>query len=117
MAETGTELLHVREGKVGDVAAGIGGTLVLPPLSVNQVEHYFGKVKGFPDIAELIDIKNDVPAKTSVTNLNPSGAMRYGNRRTVPHHVDLVWEKLYQGIQRNRVLVFNRELPLSKDFE
>ena len=64
MVETGTELLHVRDGKVGNVAIGIGGTLVSPPLSVSQVEHYFGNIKGFPAITELVDIiKNGVPVK------------------------------------------------------
>ena len=38
-AETGTELLHVSDGTGGNVAVGIGGTLVSPPLSVSQVEH------------------------------------------------------------------------------
>ena len=33
MAETGTELLHVSDGTGGNVAVGIGGTLVSPPLS------------------------------------------------------------------------------------
>ena len=30
MTEIGTELLHVGDGKVGNVAVGIGGTLVSP---------------------------------------------------------------------------------------
>ena len=41
MAETGTELLHVSDGKLGNVVFGIGSTLISPPLSVSQVEHYF----------------------------------------------------------------------------
>ena len=48
MGKTCTELLHVREGKVGNVAVGIGGTLVSPPLSVDQNKRYFPDVKGFP---------------------------------------------------------------------
>ena len=64
MAETGTELLHVGDGTVENVAVGIGGTSVSPPLSVSQVEHYFGNIKGFPAITELVDIiKNGVPVK------------------------------------------------------
>ena len=80
-----------------------------PPLSVDQAKHY-GKFKGFPAIAELKDIiKNGVPVKTSVTKLNPTRAMQYGNHSTVLEHIDLVWEKLYEDIRRNRVLVFDRE--------
>ena len=44
MAETCTELLNVREGRVGKVAVGIGGTLASPPLSVDQFKDYFGDV-------------------------------------------------------------------------
>ena len=45
MAETCTKLLHAREGRVGNVAVGIGGTLVSPPLSVDQDKGYFGDAK------------------------------------------------------------------------
>ena len=114
MAEIGTELLHVRDGSVGDVAVGIGGTLVSPPFSLSQVEHYFGLIKGFPAITELVDIiKNGVPVKTSVTDLDPTRAMQYGNHSTVAEHMDLVWKKLYEDIRRNRVLVFERESAAS----
>ena len=75
MAETGTDLLHVSDGKVGNVAVGMDGTLVSPTLSVSQAEHYLWNVKGFPAITELVDIKNGVPVKTSVTNSNKSNAI------------------------------------------
>ena len=91
MAETGTELSHVCAGKVGDVAVGLGGTLVSPPFAVDHVEHYFDEVKDFPGMKKLIDImKNGVPVKTEVTNLNPSREIRYGNRSTIFEHMDLV---------------------------
>ena len=70
MADTGAELLHVSDGKVENVAVGIGTTLVSPPPSVSQVEHYFRNIKGFPAITELVDIKNGVPVKTPVSNLD-----------------------------------------------
>ena len=47
-ARTGTELVLLNDGRVGNVASGIGGTLVLPPLNVDDVKHHFGEVKGFP---------------------------------------------------------------------
>ena len=67
--------VHVSDGKVGNVAVGIGGNLVPPPLSASQAEHYFGNMKGFSAIMELVDIKNGVSVKTSVTNLDPTRAM------------------------------------------
>ena len=50
MARTGTELVLLNDGRVGDVATGLGGTLVLPPLNIDDVKHPFGNVKGFPGI-------------------------------------------------------------------
>ena len=39
---------RVHGGKLGDVAKGIGGTLVSPPLDVRGVELYLGNNKRFP---------------------------------------------------------------------
>ena len=48
IARTGTELALHNDGRVGDVATGIGGTLVLPPLNVDDVKLHFEEVKGWP---------------------------------------------------------------------
>ena len=48
IARTGTELALHNNGRVGDVATGIGGTLVSPPLNVDDVKHHFEEVKGWP---------------------------------------------------------------------
>ena len=47
MARTGIELVLLDDGRVGDVATGIDGTLVLPPLNADDVKHHFGEVKEF----------------------------------------------------------------------
>ena len=47
-ARTGTELALHNDGRVGDVATGISGTLVLPPLNVDDVKLHFEEVKGWP---------------------------------------------------------------------
>lgn len=67
-----------------------------PTLSVNLIKHYFGKVNGFPAIAEIIDIiTNGVPVYTSVTNVDPSRAIAHANHSTVLEYMNLVWEKPY----------------------
>ena len=48
IARTGTELALHNDGRVGDVTTGIGGTLVLPPLNVDDVKLHFEEVKGWP---------------------------------------------------------------------
>ena len=92
MAETGSELLYVSNGKVVNVPVGLGDTLVPPRLSFSQAEHYFANIKSLPALTELVDIKNDVPVKTSITNLDPTRAMQYGNDSAVVEHKDVVWE-------------------------
>ena len=54
------------------MSTGLGGTLVLPPLNVNDVKHHFGEVKGFPGISDLVEIiKHGVPVVTSTTPTDP----------------------------------------------
>ena len=84
---------------MGNVAVGIGGTLVSPPLSVDQLKGYFGDVKAFPEIGELIDIIQDnVPVNLTFTNLDPTRALHYGNHSVVRGKMDLVWENLFHDI-------------------
>ena len=65
MARTGIELVLLNDGKVGDVATGIGSTSVLPPFNVDDVKHHFGEVKGFQGISDLVEItKHGVPVVT-----------------------------------------------------
>ena len=110
MARTGTELVLLNDGRVGDVATGLGGTLVLPPLNVDDVKHHFGNVKGFPGISVLVDlIKHGVPVVTSTTPTDPRNALQYGNHSSVQEHMPTVWEKLCEDVRRNRCLVFTRE--------
>ena len=110
MARTGTELVLLNDGRVGDVATGLGGTLVLPPLNVDDVKHHFGKVRGFPWISDLVEtIKHGVPVVTSATPTDPRQALQYGNHSSVQEYMPTVWEKLCEDVRRNRCLVFTRE--------
>ena len=106
MARTGTELVLLNDGRMGDVVTGIGGTLVLLPLNVDDVKHHFGDVKGFPGISVLVDlIKHGVPVVTSATPTDPRKALQYGNHSSVQEHMPTVWEKLCEDVRRNRCLV------------
>ena len=110
MARTGTELVLLNDGMVGDVATGLGCTLVLPPLNIDDVKYHFGKVKGFPGISDLVElIKHGVPVVTSATPTNPRQALQYGNQSSIQEHLFTVWKKLCEDVRRNRCLVFTRE--------
>ena len=92
MAQTGTELVLLNDGRVGGVATGLGGTLVLPPFNVDDVKHYFGKVKGFLGISDLVEItKHGVPVVTSATPTDPRQALQYWNHSSIQEHMSTVW--------------------------
>ena len=66
MADTWTHLARLNGGRIGDVARGIGGTLVSPPLNVSDVDkRYFGDVKKFSQVDDLLRVvQHGVPAET-----------------------------------------------------
>ena len=109
-ARTGTKLVLPNYGRVGDVATGLVGTLMLPPLNVDDVKHHSGKVKGFPRISDLVNIiKHGVPVVTSATPIDPRQELQYGNHSSIQEHMPRVWEKLCEDVRRNRCLVFTRD--------
>ena len=70
-----------------------GGTLLLPPLNVDNGKHYFGEVKRFPWISDLVKIiEHGVPMVTSSTPSDPRQALHCGNHSSVQEHRFTVWE-------------------------
>ena len=96
-------------GKLGDLATGIGDTLLSPPLDVRGVEQYFGNIKRFPAIDDLLEIvPYGVPARTTLSEPNLGKAPRYDNHSSIEEHLPKIWEKLFDDERRNRCLVTNR---------
>ena len=109
MADTCTHLARLNGGRIGDVARGIGGTLVSPPLNVSDVNRYFGDVKKFPQVDDLLRVvQHGVPAKTKQSQADLKTALEYGNHRTIQDHLPQIWEKLADDVRRNRCLVIKK---------
>ena len=49
-------MMRDSRSRVGDVARSVGEILVTPPVDPDYIRRYFGKLKGFPKIDELITI-------------------------------------------------------------
>ena len=49
-------MMRDNRGRVGDVAKSLSGILVTPPVDPGCTRRYFGELKGFPEIDELITI-------------------------------------------------------------
>lgn len=91
LANVGSQLLKTNKGELGDVEREIGGTLMSPPLDLNDVKRHFGSQKRFPDIANLINIVDKgVPAKTLESTPDLACSLRYGNHATIEAHMDAV---------------------------
>ena len=64
MADTCTQQAGLNGGRIGDVARGIGGTLVSPPFNVSDVKRYLGDVKHSSQAVKLHRVvQHGVPAK------------------------------------------------------
>ena len=93
LANTCTQVVRLHGGKLGDVAKGIGGTLVSTPLDVRGVEQYFGNIKRFPVTDDLLEIvANGVPTRTTRSEPDLAKALQYGNHRSVEKHLPKIWE-------------------------
>ena len=89
MADTCTHLARPNGGRTGDVARGIGGTLVSPLLNVSDVKRYFRGVKKFPQLAELLRV---VP-ETKQSQADLKTTLEYGNHKTLQDHLPQIWAK------------------------
>ena len=109
LAETCTNMMRTNQGRVGDVARSLGGFLVKPPVDPVDIKRYFGELKGFPKIDELITIvSGGVPVIAPPTRADLETALRYGNHRSAHDHLPLIWKKIAEDVRRERCLVINK---------
>ena len=87
-------MMRDNRGRVGDVARSLGGILVTPPVDPDYIRRYFGELKGFPKIDELITIVSEgVPVIAPPSQADLESALRYGNHRSAEQHHHHIWEK------------------------
>ena len=87
--------MRQQRGVVGDVARSVGGGLVPPPIDPTQIQRYFGDLKGFETIDELITIvTTGVPVHSAATRVELDHASQYGNHRSAKEYLPAIWEKL-----------------------
>jgi len=92
MADTGSDMMKLHEGRLGDVALAIGGTLVSPPLELNDISEYIGDKNGFPQIEKLLELVGEgATARTGSTEANLTSALKYGNNRSIDECLSQVW--------------------------
>ena len=101
LADTCTSLMHDNGGRIGVVARSLGGFLVTPPVDPQHIRRYFGELKGFPQIDELLTIvSGGVPVIAPPSRADLNAALQYGNHRSAQAHLPLIWKKLAEDVRR-----------------
>ena len=66
-----------------------------PPVDAAHIQRYFGDVKGFGAIDELVTIvTKGVPVKAAPRGSRLDRALKYGNHRSAVEHLLAIWNKL-----------------------
>ena len=88
-------MMRDNRGRVGEVARSLGGILVTHPVDPDYIRRYFGELKEFLNIDELITIvSGGVPVIAPPSQADLESSLRYGNHRSAEEHHHLIWEKL-----------------------
>ena len=91
LAEICTSMMRGNRGRVGDVARPLGVILVTLPVDPDYIRRYFGELKGFPKIDELITIvSGGVSMIAPPSQADLKSALRYGNHRSAEEHLPLI---------------------------
>ena len=106
LAEICTSMMRDNRGRVGDVVRSLGGILVTPSVDPDYTRRYFGELKGFPKIDELITIvSGGVPVIARPSQADLKSALRYDNHRSAEEHLPLIWKKIGEDVRREKCLV------------
>ena len=83
-----TTMMRDKRGVVGDVARTIGVSLVAPPIDPAHIQQYFGYLKGFGAVDELVMIvTGGAPVHAAATGVDLERALQYGNHPSVNEHL------------------------------
>ena len=99
-------MMRDNRGIVGDVARVVRGSLVAPPIDSTHIQLYFGDVKGFGAVDELVSIvTGGVPVNAVVTGVDLERALHYKNHCSVSAHLPAIWTKFGEDVRRQTCLV------------
>ena len=102
-------MMRDNRGRVGNVARSLGGIPVTPTVDPDYIRRYFGELKGFPKIDELITIvSGGVPVIAPPSQADLESTLRYGNHRSVEEHLPLIWKKIGEDMRREKCLVIKK---------
>ena len=94
---------------MGEAARALEGSLVAPPVEAAQIQRYFGDLKGFGSIDELITVvTRGIPVKAASPGVGLDRVLQYGNHRSAAEHLPVSWEKLSEDVRRQKCLAIKK---------
>ena len=90
---------------MGNVARVIGGSLVAPPVDPIHIQRYFGELKVFGAVDELVTmVTGGVPVNTAATDVDLERALQYGSHLSVIEHLPTILKKIGDDVRRQKCL-------------
>ena len=94
LANICTAMIREKHGVVGDVARLIRGSLVAPPIDPVHIQRYFGDLKRFEAVNELVVIvTGGEPVNAVASGADMESPFQYGNHSSVTEHLSEIWKK------------------------
>ena len=90
--------MRENRGLVKNVVRALRGSLVALPIDPVHVQRYFGDLKGFGAVDELVMITGGVPGKAAVTDVDLERADRYGSHPCANEHLSTAWKKIGEDV-------------------
>ena len=104
LANICTTVMLDKRGFVGDVGQPIGG--YIPGCTTVHIRRYFGDLKGFGAVEELVT--GPVPVHAAPTGENLERELEHENHPSVNKHLPAIWEKIGEEVRRHKCLVIQK---------
>ena len=109
LANTGMVMIREKQEVVADVARLIGGSLIAPPIDPVHIQCYFGGLKGFGAVDELVMIvTGGVMVNAVASGADLERVLQYGNHSSVTENLPAIWEKIGEDVRRQKCLVIQK---------
>ena len=106
VASAGSSLLRACAGSVKLFTSAVGSARIAPHIHPHIVRHWFGSVKNFPRIDQLLRVLELGSPVCVARGGSLTAELAYGNHPSVAPHAVAVHQKICAGVVHGRALVF-----------
>lgn len=100
-------LLRVCDGNVQQLGTSVRAQLFAPHVDIQRVQHHFGDIKQFPQIAQVLRALSPGAPVDVKSGGHLEAELAYGNHSSALPHVRKITEKIVSDVILGRALVFD----------